>query len=164
MLYRSRHGSRHSAHSRSRATLGVDRLSRSTHRYSGWFQLGLAGLSLRPELLYVQQGVRATSSYAVDVPTTAPGGTPEIITVDATVKVDYLEVPALLQFDVPTATGVHPAVYIGPSVAYRVRCRTDLAFSGQNESMACGSSGDDFRKYDVSGVVGGVGRPARWGV
>ena len=108
-------------------------------------------VAIRPELLYAQKGVRLTGTYDVQDVANLP---PALVTATSTAKLDYLELPVLLQLTVPNTAGLRPSLYAGPSVAYRLRCRLQTEFSGTSTSSGCDDSGLD-RKFDASGVFGG---------
>lgn len=132
---------------------GVDKKRRNGLVAGGYLTFPIVPglpLSLRPELLYAQKGVRASGSYQLITPN--GGGS---VTEDVTTKLDYLELPVLLQVDVPNTAGLRPSVYAGPSVAYLLRCRTDGTVDGETNSEDCGGGSNGVRKFDVSGVVGG---------
>ena len=110
-----------------------------------YLTFGLTPLfGLRTELLYSMKGA------------TAPGedGDPEV-----TVKLDYLEVPFLLQLEPATSSGLRPRFYAGPAVAARVRCRLSAELAGGEVSTECQEPDGDrenlFKTVDFSGVVGG---------
>ncbi len=124
--------------------VGVTKKRRTGGVAGVYATLPLAGspVSLRPELLYAQKGVSLSADGVM-----------------GTTKLDYLELPVLLQLDVPNTSGFRPALYVGPSVAYRVKCSLDVSGGGQSTSSGCDNSGSAGqpapRKFDVSGVVGG---------
>jgi hypothetical protein len=110
-----------------------------------YLTFGLTPLfGLRTELLYSMKGA------------TAPGedGDPEL-----TVKLDYVELPILLQLEPATASPVRPRFYAGPAVAGRVRCRLSAEVDGEDFSTDCrepdGDNENLFKTVDFSGVVGG---------
>lgn len=108
-------------------------------------------LAIRPELLYAQKGLRVTGPYDVQAITNLPS---TLVTATSTAKLDYLELPVLLQLTVPNTAGLRPSLYAGPSVAYRLRCQLETEVSGTTTSSGCDDAGLD-RKFDVSGVFGG---------
>lgn len=101
------------------------------HMNSAW--------SIEPEALYSQQGADASG---------------------ATLKMNYLEVPVLLRWDVMSKAPVHPFFIAGPAAALQVGCSA----SSGSQSMSCDqlnqSSPGSFQKksFDMLGVAGaGVG-------
>ena len=129
---------------------GIDKKRRNGFVAGGYLTFPIVPglpLAIRPELLYVQKGVRVSG--------TIPGPVDEPVSAESTTKLDYLELPVLLQLDVPNTAGLRPSLYAGPSVAYLLRCRTDGTVGGETNSEDCGGGSNGVRKFDVSGVVGG---------
>jgi len=91
--------------------------------------------SIEPEALYTQQGASSQG---------------------ATLKMNYLQVPVLLRWDVASHNPVHPFFIAGPSAALQVGCDV----SGSGSSMSCDDfnqqNGGGFQKksFDVLGVAG----------
>lgn len=92
-----------------------------------------AGFAFRPEVLYAQKGAQDTES----------GTTVKI-------KLNYVEVPVLLQYTVPSTSAVRPQLYLGPAVSLKASC--SLEASGG--STSCSDAGFDVKTVDVSGVGG----------
>jgi len=71
-------------------------------------------------------------------------------TVESFLILDYLEVPVLLRWNIPTGTTTRPHLYAGPTVAFRVSSRnrtesetTDLKdVQGLDSGVAIGGSVD----------------------
>lgn len=83
-------------------------------------------VSVRPEILYTQKGTSSSTS-------------------DATLSLDYVEVPVLVGVTVPaTDTGLMIGAYAGPSIAFKVRESANF-FSGTS---------DVFRDTDFGGAFG----------
>lgn len=116
----------------------------------------LAGLpiAIRPELLYTQKGLRGREQYYT---VTAPlAAVPDAASPEFAIDLDYLELPVLVQLEVPRTAGLRPALYAGPALGYRVRCRVAATYAGTTESGSCDDQGSEGpRRFDVSGVVGG---------
>ncbi|HEY7894391.1 MAG TPA: porin family protein [Gemmatimonadaceae bacterium] len=91
--------------------------------------------SVEPEALYTQQG------------TTSQG---------TTLKMNYIQVPVLLRWDVASHNPVHPFFIAGPAAAFQIGCDA----SGGGQSMTCDqlsqeSDGSFSKKsFDVLGVAG----------
>ena len=103
-------------------------------------------LAFRPELLYVQKG--------------ASGGDSDD---RSTLKLDYVEVPVLLEVTVPTAGRVRPQLYAGPALAFKARCQVAFEGDGVSASTGCSRVADEFgednfdvKSFDLGGVVGGA--------
>lgn len=69
------------------------------------FDLRSGPVGIQPEILYVQKGVSFDGSPTEGGP-----------------KLDYLEIPVLLKFTVPTE-GIQPFIYGGPSFGLRLSCK-----------------------------------------
>lgn len=88
--------------------------------------------------LYSQEGAKLSSDGGV-----------------ATVKLDYIRVPVLLRFTIPTQTSVHPFLAAGPSFGFKIGCK---ASSGGVSVDCSNSNGLDVKSFDFAGAVaGGVG-------
>lgn len=85
-------------------------------------------IGIQPEVLYVQKGVEFDGSPSSS--SNAP-------------QLSYIEVPVLLKLTIPTP-GVHPMIYAGPSVMFRLTC----SFAG----VDCKSQ---FSSTDYGAVFGG---------
>ena len=101
-------------------------------------------LGIQPELLYSQKGVSFNSSD-----------------VDATLKLDYIDVPVLLRFNIPTdGAQVRPFFVAGPAFGIQVNCGIKASSDGMSGSVDCDriddESGIDFntKTFDFSGVLG----------
>lgn len=104
-------------------------------------------LGLRAEALYAMKGTRARGADE--------DGDDE----NVTVKLDYLEVPLLLQLSPTVAGGVRPRVYAGPAFAFRARCRFDIEGTEGSLSTDCdaldGARENIFKSFDLGGMIGG---------
>ncbi|HEV2180292.1 MAG TPA: porin family protein [Gemmatimonadaceae bacterium] len=90
--------------------------------------------SIEPEALYTQEGATASGETA---------------------KMNYLQVPVLLRWDVMAKSPMHPFFMAGPAAAFQVGC--DLSASGQTASCDdLSQSGQSPQKktFDVLGVAG----------
>ena len=68
---------------------------------------------------------------------------------EASVKLDYLEVPALLAVIVPGSGTTDFRLYVGPTFSYRVKCSgTALGFSSNCDND------DSLKKFDLGGDAG----------
>jgi hypothetical protein len=102
------------------------------------------GISLQPELLYSQRGASFNEEFFGE-------------TVTATIKMDYIEVPVLVRFDIPLAqAAVRPAVFIGPSFAFEMSCKFAFSGFGESGSEDCDEDEDFERnKLDIGLAFGG---------
>jgi Outer membrane protein beta-barrel domain len=82
----------------------------------------------------------------------------------ATEKIDYLEVPVLLRYEVPVSRGVKPFAYVGPSASLKTACDIEAHGQGGALSLSCDEAVRQFGKPgtsaglvigDIGGVVGG---------
>ena len=111
-----------------------------------YFNFHLSGpISFQPEALYTQNGVNIQSltSYNDKV----------------NVQLNYVEIPLLIRYEVGNTQRIHPALLIGGSGAYRIKCALRTTFEGQNEQQECGKlidrSPDPFKKFDASLIGAG---------
>jgi hypothetical protein len=84
--------------------------------------------------LYSQQGAKSTFDSG-----------------EATLKLDYVQIPVLARINFPTHSPVRPFITVGPSVGFRVKCE---ASSGGNTVSCENLVGQNAKSVDVSGVVG----------
>lgn len=108
-------------------------------------------LSLRPEVVYAQGG------YVVVI---ERGLFPDQeVDLSYTVKADYIEVPVLLSYRVPTAKGLALTLEAGPSLAYNVG--SGVSCGSANPEAYCqdlqGSALRDFALDGSAGVTVGAG-------
>lgn len=111
-----------------------------------YFNFQLAGpLSFQPEALYTQNGVILKSL----------AGTSDKVNV----QLNYVEIPLLLRYEVGKSHRIRPALMIGGSGAYRIKCLLKTTFAGQNEQQECGQlldrSADPLKKFDASLIGAG---------
>ena len=71
------------------------------------FDLGLTGWAFQPEVLYIVKGASARTTLD-DIP------------IEATFDLTYLEVPVLLLYRFDTGGKVHPKLFAGPSLAFKL--------------------------------------------
>lgn len=90
--------------------------------------------SIEPEALYTQEGATASGETA---------------------KMNYLQVPVLLRWDVMARSPMHPFFMAGPAAAFQVGC--DLSASGQTAScddLSQAGQSPQKKTFDVLGVAG----------
>ncbi len=96
--------------------------------------------SVQPEVLFTNKGSKFN---------TGGGG-------QTNVRLDYLDIPVLLRYDVAGGTTLSPHLYAGPAVSYRVGCNVKVSGSGiPNTSSDCGRNNFDLKTFDWGAVVGG---------
>ena len=84
------------------------------------------------------------------------GATDEESGVSAKMSMDYFEVPVLLKLGIPSQGNASAHVYLGPAVAFKVKCDAEVGVGGAKISASC-SEGDIPIKSVDFGAVGGVG-------
>jgi hypothetical protein len=92
-------------------------------------------LVFEPQVLYSQKGVKYS-------------GTVSGLGVDVTLKMDYIDVPLLLRYNLQTDGGAY--FLLGPDVGFNVSCSAKASTSGASGSADCGSG------YATSVTFGGV--------
>jgi Outer membrane protein beta-barrel domain len=100
-----------------------------------------SSIALRPELLYSQKGAETSFDD-------------EDFSGKVKFKLDYIDIPVLLQFE-PTGGGdVRPHLFLGPSFGFKASCKIEGTGSGVSASVDCEDSDIDLKSFDVGGVVG----------
>ncbi|HZF66530.1 MAG TPA: porin family protein [Gemmatirosa sp.] len=110
--------------------------------------VGAGGWALRPELLYAQKG----ASQTIDASDDLFGER-----LEATLKLDYVELPLLVEFAPRTAGGVHPFFHAGPSLGYQADCRVQARVGRESFSSGCDGAdleGPPLRSFDLGMVLG----------
>lgn len=103
-------------------------------------------LALRPEVLWSQKGAKTTITEA---------GT----AIDAELKLSYVDVPVLLQFEPATTSTIRPHLYAGPSFGFKADCSLDVTLGDVTDTSDCDSD-FDLKSFDMGGVIGGgIGFP-----
>jgi hypothetical protein len=92
------------------------------------------GFGIEPEALFSMQGAKNSNP-------------------DFTVKLDYVQVPVLLRYDVQTHAPAHPYLMVGPSFGFKVQCKIDS-----------GSASSDCKDFDVTPKSFDMGGTAGAGV
>ncbi len=92
--------------------------------------------TFQPELFFSQKGSKI-----------------DVMGDEATLEVNYVEIPVLVKLNVPTPSTVSPAFYIGPVISFEASC--DL--SDEGVSAGCDLVGLDERKKTDIGILGGAG-------
>jgi hypothetical protein len=76
--------------------------------------------AIQPELLYTMKGAKFEDTG-----------------VTGTLKMNYIEIPVLARFEMPSSGGVKPFFYVGPSISFKLSCDVTAEFQGQSESASC---------------------------
>lgn len=103
----------------------------------------LPGLTLQPELLYVQQGGR----WDVNV---VEGGT-IVSNADLTWKLNYVQVPVLARVNLPLLGAFLPTLIGGPALSFKAASTFDLE---DGDSLIASGDVDDLASTDLSLIVG----------
>ena len=100
-------------------------------------------LSVQPELSYMSRGAKESyDGY------------------DIKLKLNYIEIPVLLKFDVPMEADVSPYFMLGPSFGFKVGCTVNGDQGGTDVDVDCDESGVESSGFDFGGVVAaGIGFP-----
>lgn len=101
------------------------------------FKVPMSPVSIQPEILYAQKGFEAT--------TTVSGQQ-----VNATTKLDYIEVPVLAKFSFAPGP-LTPKVYFGPYVGFNVKAEVEAESGGNSASV---DVKDSIKDTDFGVVVG----------
>lgn len=115
-------------------------------------------LALRPEVLYTQKGYQVTSEgNGLDGSVTA--------------RIDYLEVPLLLAYNVVQPSGLAFSVEAGPTLSYKLSSGIGCDFDGAFGDDFCDgfelgdADGDDgIKDLDVGGALGATVGSGPFGV
>ncbi|MGQ0704116.1 MAG: porin family protein [Gemmatimonadales bacterium] len=95
-------------------------------------------LAIRPELLYAEKGVRFSGDDG-----------------SSSLKMSYLELPALLVIRIPGIGRLTPEIYGGGAVGLRADCRQNITSGNTSLDQTCGSDVEPApRRFDTSLVVG----------
>lgn len=126
------------------ATLGGDDVtdadSRTGLNVGGGLTFGLSeNLGVLVGATYAQKGATATGDGA-----------------EITFKIDYLEIPVLLQLGVPTSGSISPRFFIGPAVGAEIGCEVEGTEGGVTVSADCSDFGAPVKSVDI-GAMGGAG-------
>jgi hypothetical protein len=92
--------------------------------------------SVQPEVLYSMKGAKFEESSADDF----------------TIKLDYIEVPVLLQYNIPTQGNVKPVLFAGPAVAFNMSAKLE----GTIDSASADVDIDNVKSVDI-GIAAGAG-------
>ncbi len=96
--------------------------------------------SIRPEILYVQKGVKF-----------------EELGVTAAIETAYIEIPVLLMVGVPVSGTVIPEFFAGPQVSFEVGCNVSGGIGGlPGASVSCDDAGVQLEST-IWGIIVGAG-------
>lgn len=89
-------------------------------------------------------GVEVGGAYA------EKGAARRVRGMDATFKLDYMELPVLFRLGIPTLGFMSPHVLLGPAVALEVGCNS----AGGDQALPCNSRGAEVKAVDVGAMAG----------
>lgn len=101
-----------------------------------------AGLSLQPELLYAQKGAKGTLHG-------------DSVTVTATLKTVYIEIPVLLKYALSSKGPVSPCLFVGPAFAFSKSSKTELEVSVLGLPLSGDVNNYNEKSADLGFVLGG---------
>jgi hypothetical protein len=121
---------------------GVDRSWLTSFIGGGFIRFGAGTIALQPELMYVTKGVKFEDEATGE---------------DASLQMDYLEVPVLLFLGLGTGV-LTPYLVAGPAFAFETKCRVELnfdtgSFEGDCDDAEAGAF--ERKKFDVGAMFGG---------
>jgi hypothetical protein len=105
----------------------------------GFVRFGMSGLSVQAEALAMTKGVKTVDGSD-----------------EASLKLDYIEVPVLLRFGAGTLATASPYVMVGPSFGFKTSCKFEVKGS-VNASADCENNGTGFDLKTKSVDVGATG-------
>jgi hypothetical protein len=105
----------------------------------GFIRFGMSGLSVQAEALAITKGARAVDGSD-----------------EASLKLDYIEVPVLLRLGAGTLASASPYVMVGPSVGFKTSCKVE-AKGSITASADCENNGTGFEFKTKSIEVGATG-------
>lgn len=99
--------------------------------------------AIQPEAIYSQKGFSDNSVPSADV----------------TAKLDYIDIPVLLRYDIPVVGPIRPFFVAGPAFGLQVKCAIEASGEEASASVDCDGLQDtevEFRKktFDLSGMFG----------
>lgn len=101
-------------------------------------------LSFQPEVNYAQKGAKDSDEGF-----------------EVSLKIDYIEVPLLVKFDLPTSGSISPHVLVGPALGFKAGCKIGGEQGGTDVDVDCSEDDIDLKSFDFGAIVGaGVGFPA----
>lgn len=101
-----------------------------------------SNIAIEPEVLYSTKGIESHDSG-----------------VDASLKMNYVQVPLLVRVEVPASGGTKPFLYGGPAISFKASCNVEVSGQGTNISSGCDNLESDNNKLKAVdyGLVAGGG-------
>lgn len=124
------------SHGADKDILGLSRSGRTGFLAGAMLDIPLGAVSIRPEVFYVQKGVRFSDSSG-----------------EVGFNLDYIEVPVLVVFGIP-AGGLKVELFAGPQISFRAKCAiVATPTGGSTASIDCPS--DIIKSTDFGILFGG---------
>ncbi len=95
-------------------------------------------------------GIQIGGAYA------QKGATDRSESVDATLAIDYIDVPVLLRIGIPSSSALSAHLLVGPAVSFQAKCSAKGTSQGTSVSVDCSQFGADIKNIDF-GAMGGLG-------
>lgn len=76
--------------------------------------------------------------------------------IDVTFRLDYVEIPALIRFAIPSAGALSPRFVAGPALAIKAGCDLRVQAEGVTVTVPCSEGDVDVETMDL-GLMGGAG-------
>jgi hypothetical protein len=128
---------------------GVDRKMRTAFRFGGEVDFAVSPMiSVSSGLIYSMKGLKSTFSDEED-------GVP--VSVDATLKLDYLTIPALLKVSVGEPGAPRPFFQIGPELGILLSAKVKGEGSGGGVSVSAETDVKKYYKGTEFGLLAGGG-------
>jgi len=110
----------------------------------------------------------ATLAFQPEVAFTSKGASvadPQDPGFSGALKMTYLEIPALLRFELAAATaGPHPFIYAGPALAFKTSCDFEVKGPGVSASSSCDNPDVNVKVNSTDfSLIGGAGIAFRTG-
>ena len=101
-----------------------------------------SNIAIEPELLYSTKGIESHDSG-----------------IDASLKMNYVQLPVLVRVEIPASGGTKPFLYGGPAISYKASCNVEVSGQGTNISSGCDNLESDTEKLKTIdyGLVAGGG-------
>lgn len=105
--------------------------------------LGTSGVSLQPRLLFSMSGAKYSNFGGAGI--------------DGTLAMNYVRMPVLVRYTLPTSGGLRPFFSLGPSLGIQVSCKVNAGSGGVSASETCDQLNRDIgggfekKTFDLSG-------------
>jgi Outer membrane protein beta-barrel domain len=98
-----------------------------------------SAFSFAPELVYTMKGAKFSDQN-----------------VDGSFKLNYIELPILLRYDIPVVGTTKPFLLAGPALAFQTSCKVSAEDQGVTVSVGCNQfTNEDMKKFDTGAMFGG---------